>query len=808
MNWKVFTIVFVSVASIFIPQNIIGCGPDADPYDYYTSFYYQNLSDAKGYNPFYYTSYRFLYDEQEPVNQSDLLAQEWATYSNASKKDCNLFVNNYSFASVKNFYYAIEKNKPQNIPDSIKQNSFTKYFILQKDVEALGYILFAKQVQPYVSESESVWDAVQRDSLTMNKLIKNGQQLFAAAKKDFFKNKYAYQILRLAHYSRNYNAVIKMYDEFLPILAANNVLTPLCLALKAGALYKTKQFKEAAYLFSKSFASTTAKRVSNFLSFQWSIGYNIYERPDKLNKEEYLSLCKNNAETANMLAMFSFNSMEDEVPNMKKVFDLNPGAEALEIMAIREINKQEEKYFTPLLQKENGGKSFYYYYDWQERGQDSTLLQRSKEVKILTSFLHNIAANNATKNKSLFEAGAAYCAYMNKDFALAKNYITSAQNMQPSEKVKNQLALTNLLITISEAKKIDANFEIQILPSIQWLQRKAQTEKPTNVFYNTVKNEWQIFYRNLMAEILAKRYHQQGEIEKEALCIGNADWMTSYNYNETNKYLYSNAKNFLQTEMISTSVLKLYMLFENKNVNSFEKYLLGNNVLNKSKVADFAGTAYLRDFDYANAILWLKKSSDNKIIKKNPFADLLYDNETELATDKKLMTTKLSFAQEMFRLQNLLVTDKNNTASTLYKIANGLYNTTYYGYTWELVQYFRSSSDGYYIPNDANNFKKEYYGAYKAHDYFKKAFEASANKEFKAKCLFMMAKCSQKQQQQPQYSNFGSKYDLYDTAYKNYFISFKYNTYFPQLVKEYADTEFYKDVLFECSYLSDFVNKK
>ncbi|MBK7305865.1 MAG: hypothetical protein IPI88_01800 [Chitinophagaceae bacterium] len=61
----------------------------------------------------------------------------------------------------------------------------TAYFIQSKDLEALGYILYAKQVEPYVTGGEGDWNAPARDSLKMAKLIKNGQQLYAVAKKIF-----------------------------------------------------------------------------------------------------------------------------------------------------------------------------------------------------------------------------------------------------------------------------------------------------------------------------------------------------------------------------------------------------------------------------------------------------------------------------------------------------------------------------------------------------------------------------------------------------------------------------------------------
>ena len=137
-----------------------------------------------------------------------------------------------------------------------------------------------------------------------------------------------------------------------------------------------------------------------------------------------------------------------------------------------------------------------------------------------------------------------------------------------------------------------------------------------------------------------------------------------------------------------------------------------------------------------------------------------------------------------------------------------MYNMTYYGHAWEMVQYYRSGSDGYAIPKDATGFQKEYYGAFKAHDFFEKAMNASTDKNFKARCLFMMAKCAQKQVHQPQYDEYETNWDKYDVDYKTYWPQFKSNKYFPQFVKEYSSTAFYKEAFNSCSYLRDFVKKK
>jgi hypothetical protein len=198
-----------------------------------------------------------------------------------------------------------------------------------------------------------------------------------------------------------------------------------------------------------------------------------------------------------------------------------------------------------------------------------------------------------------------------------------------------------------------------------------------------------------------------------------------------------------------------------------------------------------------------KDANAGSEINKNPFIELLYDREEWLPGDS-VVTTKIAFAKEMLRLQKLI--EKGNVEA-MYRYALGLYNTTYYGYAWELVEYFRSGNDGYDLPKNATDFYKEYYGAHAAHDYFQKAYQASKDKEFKAKCLFMMAKCSQKDLQRPNYADYRD-YEAYRIAENDYYFDFYNNIYFPQFVKEYGKTKFYQQAFNSCSYLRDFVKKQ
>ena len=796
MNWRAFITACISTAIVSFPQNIIGCGPGVDPYDYYTSFFHQNLPEANGYKPFYYTGYSFLYDATEPVSQADILADDWATYcaSPVSSADAKKLVNKFNLKDLSNLYNHLEKNQPLKIPDSVKQNSMTAYFIRHKDLEALGYLLYAKKVEPFVIGADDDWEVINRDSLKMARLINTGQQLYAAAKTDFIKLKYIYQVLRLAHYSGRYADVINWYDAYAAKTNVSNVLHPLCTALKAGALFRSGQQKEAAYLFSKVFAATTAKRISNYLGFLWSVD-------SKADKKDYLALCKNDKEKASMLALFNLGTTSNGLEDMKEIYHLNPASEELEVLVVREINKLEEKYLTPAMLKTPGGKPFYF--TWTDESTDSIMTDAEKEVTAMAAFLHDAAQSKQVKNPGLLETAAGYAAQMVKDYASAKKYLAAAEKMPLTQKVKEQWVLTNLLVTINEKTKIDAAFEEQLIPSLQWLEEMVRAEKTITLDYWQVQ-QWRTIYRNVLSEILAKRYHEQGDLAKETLCIGAADQMMK---GQQDYYGSMNGIYFLRNSLMSKDVEKLYALLTSKQPNKFESYLFTHNSVTKKEVVDFAGTSYIREYDFAKAIEWFKKSADKKVITKNPFLDVLYDMEEQLADERKFSTTKLAFAQDMLKLEQE-AKQPAMAAKSYYKMALGMYNITYYGHAWEMVQYARSGSDGYAIPKDATGFQKEYYGVFKAHDFFEKAMNTSTDKNFKARCLFMMAKCAQKQIQQPQYSEYSINWDAYDVALKSYWSVFKNNKYFPQLVEEYGHTLFYKSAFSSCSYLRDFVRKK
>ena len=802
MSWKKFLIVCINIACLAMPYNIIGCaGGDPDPYDYFVSFFNRNNADAKGYEPFYYTNYRFLFDEKEPVEISDITAAEWVGYGNNSftPKDARAFVIEYARKDLASLYYHLEKGQPLQVPDSVKNNGMTRFFMNSKDLEALGYLMYAKQVEPNVTGYWTSWEPIERDTAKMGKLIKNGQQLHAVAKSNAIKLRLAYQVLRLAHYSKRYTECLRLYNELVKPNTTPGVLQDLCLGLKAGALMRLDRKTEAAIIFSQLFSKSEVKRVSNYMSFDWCV-----KRLDDENRAACLALCKTNEDRANLLGLFALGSNKDELRTLEHIYQLSPNAALLEILTIREINKLEENYFTPALQFEQGKKNAEIGYTTIDPT-DKLFVDYQNEAKELVAFCQQAAASKTVTNKGLYSLAAAHASIITRDYTTARKLLNDAKKLKLSPKLQDQWAMSNLLLTINTKESVDAAFEKQLLPSLQWLEKKAAADE-----------EYARFYRRLFTDILSPKYRKTSQA-KQVLSIGVANWISKqYIKDGWGSYYSPSALAMLRYQMTAEQVEQLIQLMESKKLSEFEQYLVAHNAFSKDDVNDVAGTAWLRQFNFTAAEKWFAKVSPayyqqdpyTTYLAANPFADLITDTHAPTEQDT-VKYTKLTFCRKMWGLEQEAKTMKEpeRQAKAYYELAKGLYQMSYWGNSWLLVHYDWSGNDGLHGPNDGQPGDREYYGVYKAEEYYLKALALTPDKNFKARCLFMAAKCDQKQIPVPSWSQF-KDYTDYDKAQQQYGKSIMVNQHFATLAKDYSNTAFYKVAFNTCSYLKDFVTKK
>jgi hypothetical protein len=801
MSLKICLSVFISALCLSFPQNLIGCADSGDPHDYYTSFFSRDLNDNGTYRPFYYTSLLTFYDDwdwdTETNYDNDLVISEWKTYSGtkASTKDVVDFIYGATEKDIGSLLQHLSTNKTLHAPDSFQKNPLTQCFITKKAVAPVAYLAFAKKIES-ISTTGSEWEALPpRDSLQLNAYLAEADRLFTATTDAFLKTKYAFLRCKVAFYNNRFADCIKWYDNYFPITTTSAVHN-LALSYKAGSLYHLGKRKEAAYAFAKAFQLADYKKKKNYLGFLWAT-----DRCKPELREEYISIAKTNEDKALMQALFAMHGMPSETASIEKVYAWDPSSPLLPLIAIREISKIEEQYLTPMLDKEAGEP---YYYHWGD-GKDDSVAQK-KNISNLIPFLERLYKEGKAVNRELYVTGAAYLSFINKDYNKAKASVQEANKIATSPKIKDQLQLINLLIAVNEKETIDSKTENAILPSLNWLVQKAKSDE-----------DYKVFSRSFFYQILGQQYQQQKDGYKAALAYGVADM--AFLEKGADGYTPTGGLEYIRNKMETAQLVQLNQTLRS-TTNPFEQFLVKHTSITNEQVIDVIGTSYLRDHDFTKAIEWLGKASKKEpivasnynyntdkevIINVNPLHDYLNDWQRY---DKPVAKpyTKLSLAQKLLELQQKADTAQNTEtkAKTYYQLASAYYNMSYYGNSWNAVAYDRSGSD-WNTGNYGTTWQKEYYGVYKAKNYFQKAYTLSKDKEFKAAAFFLMAKCVQRQLPVPTYNY--NNYEQYEKDQLAFQAKFQNNALFPQFTKEFGSTKFYQYTYNRCSYLRDFVSK-
>jgi hypothetical protein len=182
--------------------------------------------------------------------------------------------------------------------------------------------------------------------------------------------------------------------------------------------------------------------------------------------------------------------------------------------------------------------------------------------------------------------------------------------------------------------------------------------------------------------------------------------------------------------------------------------------------------------------------------KSNPFIERLNECVHCPVKSNERQLTKPQIVAEMLKLQYDIKANRTESPQYYYKMGLGLYNMSYFGYAWNVVDYFRSgssikaerlenSSDIVEHPLFANG-NRENLDLSKALGYFEKAISMSTDKELSARATFMAARCEQKMSHVTKTVNKRKYFALLNTKYK--------------------DTQYYDKVIESCKYFKYYVN--
>ena len=777
-----FTSVFLTTFFAEIAVDI-ACGPEVDPYDYYVSYFHNNVQGDE-YTPFAFNQMTYLNSEQDVESEAEINSREWGKYLGVEAQDVYRMM--YQADSVTSSRLVSYDGNITALPDSLQKNGFLQR--LSKNRKALKYFRFAKRSEPLANVNFDPWDPESRDSAGMAMLAKEALDLTKSTRDKFLKLRYAYQAERMFHYAGMHEESKGVYEQFIRNYKSKSAVKGWALALYAGSIRRLGNPEQSAFLFSKVFASNPERRVQAYKNY-------YYNSAPVNGALKYATTAE---EKANIWAINGFGNPEFNIESLYQVYQHDPASALNGALLVREVNKLEQA----LIESSDIARVSYNYYFADSANtyyQDSVKAANLEQLNQIRMFALKLAVERKYVQPELGTLTAAYLSWMEHKDALATNYLSALDPAKLPEKLRDQYRIIALLISAKNIKKGDVFDESALLPTLKWLDEKQSAEDDR--FRKTARN----FYQ----QILAPAYLKLGDTARAALAMSKGD-PGSYQ-----------AIAFLQQYMGPESMQKLLSYKTNAAGDAMSAYLSKSLAwFSDDDFYELYGTAYLRRHQYDKAVKmfaklpaaytfftpenWYNVAAIPKLYA-NPFIETIKDYPKAYVSEKGAFNKK-SFAAEMLRLQKLTVSDKKNAAQYYYKMANGVYQTGYFGNSWYLISYNWSSYDN--TTASKYVYDADFKRAEMAKRWYLKARSLSTDPNFKAKCTFMLAKCKQKEVILDSQINAYIQWNINDVRYQNFSAAYYGNTYFKELKMNYSKTPFYKIAVGDCSYLSDFIARK
>ena len=762
--FKIFVIFFVS---IFLPYHIShGFGPSNCGFRGY-SFLNENIVNTKAAFAPYFLRFDDLYTRYDSIHkiQSDENLREW------NERFCNLF----KTEELRSIIYtsnildlrrlgSVAKGLTSALPSHFLRNDFAMHLVEQKCLETIQYLAFAKECEPFVIPSEVGWSTPKRDTIGMRAMIEKGEKEFKKTKSHYIRLRYAYQIIRLAHYSKKYQKVLDLHDKLMTKVHAHpSLIDYWIMGHKAGALQRLKRNVEAAYLYAQIYTHCPSKRQSAYQSF--------YIKNDK-EWDELLLLCKSDQERAMLYALRANSDDSKVVEEMDKIYQYDPSNENLELLMVKEVFK---------LEKDLLGKDFNDNRLVNLRKYKIPRKQVGKYLYTLRNFVDKCIRDGKVNNKDVWATAAAYLTFLAGDYYEAGRAFEEIKNKLPQKEtvLKEQLDVFQLALKIVDlGDDMDNEDEDEIGDIIR-----------DNELYWKYKD-----FPDFINDKLADVYFRTNSKGK------------AFRVHHSVKALKMNPKMDIINDLLR--------ICRKKEKSSLEKVLVKKNNVSTIEydLIDLKSTLLFNQGEIEAALELFKQIPRNERelqMRFNPFHEHLKDCVHCPMADT-LKYDKAGVIDEILKLEYSGRANLGSGASYFYQLGNAYYNMTYFGDSWEVTDFYRSGMSWQYS-NPQNKYSVvdselgnvENMNFERARVFYNRALEIAKNPELAARIRFMLAKCDLNEF----YIDPETKYRYKPKENQMPIIPSKYLKQYEVLINNYSETEFYKEIIKECKFFKAYALK-
>lgn len=646
-------------------------------------------------------------------------------------------------------------SKGLNLGTGFTGNTFAESIYVNKCTETVDYLIFAKECEPYVL-GHNDWLPYNRDTIAMQELIKKGLKLFLKNKSNFLKLRYAYQVIRLAHYKKNYPQVLLLCDYLFPKMdKINSVVWYWIYGHQAGALRALGRNAASAQLYASVFLNCRSKRASALRSLRIT------------TDEEWqkaIAACQSDRERTALFAMRASSIHAKSLEDMASIYDLDPASEFLPLLLIKETSRMEKVFLTNSTKVQKSQSS---------KGQ--TANSKGQDLVQLIGFCNKALKENEVIHVEIWRTCLAYLHILAGNWYEANMALENAKPYgKTNEIIKEQLLVFEMALRIFGFQDITNEVAADSIASI----------RKSDLFFEYPQ------FSEILDEKLAFLYKNAGNNGMSFLALHSV------------QQLAMNPDLQLLDDLIA--------ICRKEKLNKLELSLVakssGETVLND--LLDIKATYLLGQGEVEAALATLQQIPNVSKPKEqyNPFRDRLRDcNDCNVADS--ILLTKQELVQKILDLEFQAKASLDEGAVYYYQLGLAYYNLSFFGQSHQAADFYRSGfnwtriNKGPVFPvrnSDINN--RENLDISKAMANFEKARQMAKDPELAARAAFWGAKCELAK-------FYLSKDNLYKPGNK-YIpkIPETYRNYYGILKQRYSNTAFYQLAIKECKFFDAYVN--
>lgn len=745
------------------------CTPGAQAFYGYTFLHPEIINKNSAYAPFflrwddYYQRFYYARDIQRQENIEEWIERFCGQALPADVEKVVYKTDINTLIGLRNC--ALDKGKKRALPYALGGNTFAEMIAFNGCTEAVDYLMFARKCEPYVLEPNTTgWTQDDRDPEAMQSLIGEGKSRFLDTESHFLRLRYAYQIIRLAHYRRDWQQTIDLYNFLMPKVdrRKSSIIFYWALAHVAGAMRQLGQYPEAAYRFSLVFRHCPSKRTPAYRSFLIR---------DDADWEKTLRLCQSDSERATLYILRAGSSRGHLLEDMQTIYRLDPAHPQLDLLLVSEVQELEKVFLrTPVTD--------------HKRGIAQAAIQREQAARRLLDVQHlvtQVLKDGHAPNPNLWRTLQGYLMLLAGDlYGAAKHFDRTEKLLDDDEEydqhLLHQIEVWRVLLQILELNPALANVDAKVfrIRSLDLFREQPNFEPFLQDWlsagYAQSKNPGKALLAAYSPNAL--RYNPRMEVLDDLLRIAQDD----------------NPSFLEQAMQIDTNP---------DRIRAFLLEIKGAALLAQGQPE--AALAVMRTIAPAEqermAFFYpFKEFFGEKVHRMVIRPDSLHLNRVDIA--RKLLDFQ-------FRAKAAEAVDANEACWYYYLMGLGYYNMSYFGHAWAAADFYRSGYNQSRLPQGpvfalpgSPEGNRENTDVSLALSYFEKAYSLARTEEMAARAAFMAARCQQKMYFVSKDCRYRPGSRLIPT------LPEEYMGYYRVLGSRYAHTKFYTEVSKECKWLT------